>query len=274
MATYNSWEAGVERLDDSAAHHDRKFVVALARGLEVLRAFTPSEGLLGNREIAAHTGLAKATVSRLTYTLTALGYLTHLDRLEKYQLAPGALAIGYSTLANMRIRQVAKPHMRALANFCTASVALGTRDRLNAIYIEFCRGKSATMLRLGVGSRIPLATTAMDRALLAGSPFEERQWLLGQFARREGGKWPKMRPGLDERALKDVNTRGFSMTIGEWQSDINAVGVPLVPADGSSIFAFNCGAPAFDFSRSRLESDIGPRLPNTVRNIEAKLNGL
>jgi DNA-binding IclR family transcriptional regulator len=271
MAT-DSWRAGLERLDDSVAHNDRKFVVALARGLEVLRAFTPSEGLLGNQEIAARTGLAKATVSRLTYTLTTLGYLTHVDRLEKYQLAPGALAIGYSTLANMRIRQVAKPHMQALADYSGASVALGTRDRLNAIYIEFCRGKSATMLRLGVGARIPLATTAMGRALLAGAPGKDRQLLLRQIAQREGARWPKLRPSV-ERALKDVDNRGFSMSVGDWQSDINAVGVPLAPADGSGIFAFNCGAPAFHFSRSRLESDIGPRLLNTMRNIEAELRG-
>jgi hypothetical protein len=32
----------------SAAAGDRKFVTALARGLEVLRTFTPTEGLLGD----------------------------------------------------------------------------------------------------------------------------------------------------------------------------------------------------------------------------------
>ena len=82
----------------------------------------------------------------------------------------------------------------------------------------------------------------------------------------------EMRPGV-ERGLKEVEARGFIMSVGEWQSDINAVGVPLVPVDGSGIFAVNCGAPAFHFSRSRLENDIGPRLLNTMRNIEAELNG-
>jgi DNA-binding IclR family transcriptional regulator len=270
--TTDSWRAGIDRLDDGAARNDRKFVVALARGLEVLRAFTPSEGLLGNQEIATRTGLAKATVSRLTYTLTTLGYLAHIDRLEKYQLAPGALAIGYSTLANMRIRQVAKPHMQTLANYTGASVALGTRDRLNAIYIEFCRGKSATMLRLDVGARIPLATTAMGRALLAGSSTKDQQRLLRQIAQRERGKWAKIRPTV-ERAIKDIDDRGFSISIGEWQSDINAVGVPLTPPDGSGVFAFNCGAPAFHFSRTQLENEIGPRLLNMARNIEAELSG-
>jgi DNA-binding IclR family transcriptional regulator len=268
----DSWRLDIERVDDIGERHDRKFVVALARGLEVLRAFTPSEGLLGNQEIAARTGLAKATVSRLTYTLTTLGYLAHIDRLEKYQLAPGALAIGYSTLANMRIRQVAKPHMQALANYTGASVALGTRDRLNAIYIEFCRGKSATLLRLDVGARIPLATTAMGRGLLAGLPAKDRQRMMREIARREGGRWTKMRPGI-ERALRDIDNRGFSVSVGEWQSDINAVGVPLMPPDGSGVFAFNCGAPAFHFTRAQLENEIGPRLLNMTRNIEAELRG-
>lgn len=271
MAAYQTWKASGAGLKEAAPHDARKFVVALARGLEVLRIFTPGEGLLGNQEIAARTGLPKATVTRLTYTLTQLGYLTHLERLEKYQLAPAALAIGYSTLANMRIRHVARPHMQALANYAGASVSLGSRDRLNLLYVEHCRAKSAVMLRLDLGSRIPIATTAMGRAMLAALPEKERDWLLRHIARRESKQWPKVRVGI-ERAQKDLANRGFTLSVGEWQTDVTAVGVPLIPADGSGIFAFNCGAPAFHFSRERLENDIGPRLVNMVRNIEAELN--
>ena len=73
---------------------DRSFVVALSRGLDVLRAFHPNDGLLGNQEIAARTKLPKPTISRLTYTLTKLGYLTPVPRFEKYQLAPSAMVVG------------------------------------------------------------------------------------------------------------------------------------------------------------------------------------
>ncbi|WP_410315050.1 helix-turn-helix domain-containing protein, partial [Klebsiella pneumoniae] len=44
----------------------------------MLRCFTPRESLLGNQELAKKTGLPKPTVSRLTHTLTRLGYLRHL----------------------------------------------------------------------------------------------------------------------------------------------------------------------------------------------------
>ena len=72
---HESWDVAPAHGARAAAHGDRKFITALARGLEVLRVFTPTEGLLGNGEIAERTGLPKPTVSRLTYTLTkkALG---------------------------------------------------------------------------------------------------------------------------------------------------------------------------------------------------------
>src|SRR5580704_9133075 len=256
----------------SAAAGDRKFVTALARGLEVLRAFTPSEGLLGNQEIAQRTGLPKPTVSRLTYTLTKLGHLTHVPRLGKYQLAPAALAIGYSTLANMRIRQIARPFMQELANQSQAAVSLGSRDRLNIIYMEHCLSAGAVMRRLDLGSRIPIATTAMGRALLAVLPAKDRDWLMQHIARREGERWPKIRAGI-EQAVKDLARRGFTVSAGEWHPDVSAVGVPLIAPDGTGVFAFNCGAPAFQLTRERLESDVGPRLVNLVRNVEAALNG-
>jgi DNA-binding IclR family transcriptional regulator len=251
---------------------DRKFVSALARGLEVLRAFTPTEGLLGNGELVQRTGLPKPTVTRLTYTLTKLGYLTYVERLGKYQLAPAALALGYSALANMRIRQLARGPMQKLADYADASIALGTRDRLDLIYVEHCRSKHGMMLRLGLGSRIPIATTAMGRALIAGLPETERDWLLGYLRRDAGKGWPKLRAGI-ERAIEDVATRGFTLALGEWERDINAVGVPLLAPDGSGAFAFNCGAPSFHFTRDRLERDIGPRLVNLVRNVEVELSG-
>jgi DNA-binding IclR family transcriptional regulator len=273
LADSYPWSVAAPTARERPPVRDRKFVEALARGLEVLRAFTPTEGQLGNQEIAARTNLPKATVSRLTYTLTQLGYLTHVARLQKYQLAPAALSLGYSALVNMRIRQIARPYMQELANYASATVALGSRDRLNLIYIEHCRGKATPMLRLDLGSRIPIATTAMGRALLAAMPVKERSYLMGHIAKHEGERWPRIRAGI-ERAVKDLSARGFVLSIGDWQPDINAAGVPLIlQSDGAAAFAFNVGAPSFRLSKDHLENDIGPRLVNMVRNVEVALNG-
>ena len=68
-------------ISDSSREGDPNFVTALARGLELLRAFRPGDTLLGNQEFVRRTGFPKATVSRLAGTLVSLGYLRYDEAL-------------------------------------------------------------------------------------------------------------------------------------------------------------------------------------------------
>jgi len=251
---------------------DRSFVIALSRGLDVLRAFRPSDGLLGNQEIAARTNLPKPTISRLTYTLTKLGYLTPVPRFEKYQLAPAAMALGYSALANMGIRHVSDPYRDQLMRETGGAVAIGARDRLSMIYFGQSRSELTVGVLLDVGSKVPIATTAMGRAYLWALPEEERVTLMREIKDHVGPNWPKIREGI-ERAGECVAKHGFAMSAGEWHNDIHAVGVALKLNDGTGPYAFNCGAPAFKFSEVLLKNEIGPRLVSMVRNIEVAMTG-
>jgi len=245
---------------------DRQFVTALARGLEVLRVFKPGDVWLGNQDLAERTGLPKPTVSRLTYTLTQLGYLLYSEELGKYRLGAGVLALGYAMLAGMDIRERARPLMQRLADEVNAAVSLGTRDRLNMVYLETCRGPGALTLRLDVGSRIPIGTTAMGRALLAALPDSERDYLLSHLRKHHGRDFAPILKGV-EAAVRDVKTRGFCFSVGDWQRDVHAVGAPLVAPDGSAVFALNCGGPSFLLTREKLETEIGPRLAELARHL-------
>ncbi|PWV57767.1 IclR family transcriptional regulator [Plasticicumulans acidivorans] len=253
---------------DEELEKDRQFVTALARGLEVLRCFRPGERLLGNQDLVARTGLPKATVSRLSYTLTKLGYLSYSESLGKYALGTGVLSLGYALLSNLDIRQAARPLMQELAEHSQASVSIGARDRLEMVYVENCRSSATVTLRLDVGSRLPIATTAMGRAFLAALPEREREYLLDHIRARNPQDWPRIRQGVDH-ALIEYQERGYCLSLGDWQKDVHAVGVPLIQPDGSGIYAFNCGGPAFQIRRHMLEDDLGPRLVNLVRNVEA-----
>jgi DNA-binding IclR family transcriptional regulator len=252
---------------------DRSFVVALSRGLDVLRAFQPNDGLLGNQEIAARTNLPKPTVSRLTYTLTKLGYLTPVPRFEKYQLAPSAMALGYAALANLGVRHLSEPFREEVMRETGGAVAIGGRDRHSMIYFGQSRNGLTLGVQLDVGSRIPIATTAMGRAYLWSLAVEERTNLLRDLREHYGSRWTKMRDGI-ERSGEFVAKHGFAMSAGDWQDDVAAVGVALKLNDGTGPYAFNCGAPAFRFTEDRLRNDIGPRLVAMVRNIEAALGGM
>jgi DNA-binding IclR family transcriptional regulator len=249
---------------------DRQFVNALARGLELLRCFGPDEVYLTNAELAKRSSLPRPTVSRLTHTLTTLGYLNYSESLGKYQLGAGVLALGYRMLSTMDLRKLARPLMEELAEYAQASVSLGARDRLSMVYVESCRSSANVTLRLDVGARIPMATTAMGKALLCVLPEAERNYLLDRVRQRDEASWPQIKAGV-EQGFKDYQDRGFCMSAGEWQGDVHAVGVPVRGLDGEQVMAFNCGGPAFLLSHARLEEDLGPKLVQLVRRIDTIL---
>ena len=160
---------------------DRSFVVALSRGLDVLRAFHPNDGLLGNQELAARTNLPKPTISRLTYTLTKLGYLTPVPRFEKYQLAPSAMALGYAALANLGVRHLSEPYREELMRETGGAVAVGGRDRHSMIYF----GQSRTgLLGVQLGTRLYLVATRRRTLRLVARVARSLRQSLVQNARR------------------------------------------------------------------------------------------
>lgn len=252
---------------------DRKFVASLARGLEVLRAFRARDGFLGNLEIAERTGLPRPTVSRLTYTLCQLGYLTRVPRTGKYQLAPAAITLGYAALVNLGVRTIARPRMKAVAERLAAPIAMGVLDRNRALYLDIARGSATFTVQLEVGARIPLAKTAMGWALLAVLDDRKRDRIFERLADRHSEEWPALRPGI-ERAIEEYAKTGYVICSGSWRPDINAVGVPLATADESEIYAFNCGGPPHQFDRRSMTSTFGPALRELVQSIESELNGV
>lgn len=252
---------------------DRQFVTALARGLDILRCFSRHSPVLGNAEIAQRTRLPKPTVSRLTHTLTELGYLDYSLESGRYSLAAGALALGYSYLAALDVREVARPLMQELANYAQGTVSLGARDQLHMVYLEICHGNPMFQMRMEVGARVPHGTTAMGRAYLCALSEEERAERMENFRRiSKKEDWETIKTGI-EKAVRDYQKYGFCLSLGDWNKDVYAVGVPIVSRDGKRILAFNCSGPIFDMTRQRLLQDIGPRLVQLRDKVYAATHG-
>jgi DNA-binding IclR family transcriptional regulator len=258
-------------VDDSgpAPADDPQMVAALQRGLEMLRCFHPQDQALGNQELAQRSGLPNSTVSRLTYTLSALGYLNYLEDIGKYRIAVPVLGLGNAYLGSIRAREVARPLMREVARFAGRGslVGLGACDGHKMVYVACARGTGPVSLQLDVGSRISLSRSSLGKAYLAAASEAERAALMERLrAETDPRDWPRTEDGL-LRAIEEIQTLGFCMTIGEWQPDVSSVGVPLPPRPGSSdpLLSCSCGAPSFLLTRDLLKNEIGPRLVEIAR---------
>jgi len=259
-----------EAMVGSSSEHDRKFVSALARGMELLAVFRPGHALLGNAELALATGIPKATVTRLTYTLTKMGYLDHERSLGKYQLSASILALGYPFLANLRVRHVGHDDFQKLADIAGGWVGVAGRSKLNMIFVDTCSAKDITTLRLELGSCVTMVNSAVGRAFLGGVSESERLYFFDHFARRLGPAWKKVKPSV-EASVAEVHDRGFCIVDGEWHRDVRAVAAPLISPDGKTILAVNCGGPSFVITAKRLENELGPRLQHLCRSIAPML---
>ncbi|WP_206677620.1 IclR family transcriptional regulator [Tabrizicola fusiformis] len=245
---------------------------SLTRGLEILRAFTANDSTLGNQDLIERTGLPKATVSRLTATLVALGYLHYDDRLGRYSIGPATVSLGYSALSSSAVVHIGRPLMQELADKTGVAVALGTRDGLEMVYLASCRSMSPVTLRLNVGSRLPIWRTAMGLAYLAEMRPEIRDLVLEEVVRAEPAQETQIRDLVAE-AIQSYQTLGFVTTLGNWYSYINAVGVAFRPTDGSPLVALTCGGIVDIVPKQTCLEQVGPDLVRTVSRLRAVLTG-
>jgi DNA-binding IclR family transcriptional regulator len=266
-----TFETLLELPSTASGKSDRQFVTALARGLEVLRAFAPQDGSLGNQEIAERTGLPKPSISRMTHTLTMLGYLEYIPRFSKYRIGLGVLALGHACIGGTALRHAAKPHMQKLAGYADATVAFGGRDRLNMVYLDVYRGNHTAAFSLDAGSRIPIHKSAMGYAYLWGIPEKERKVFLQAIRKRTGAESRTVTKRI-ETAFKSLERSGFCIAEGTYERGMNGVGAALVLHGGTEVYAFSAFAPAFQFPVERLKSDIGPRLVALVNSLQVDLN--
>ena len=255
------------------AKEDRHFVTALARGMEVLACFHSADRLLGNQEIAQRCQLPKSTVSRLTYTLTRLGYLIHVEELGKYRLGVATFALSSTMVESTDVNEVAGPLMQELADFARAEVALGARDDLSMVYLVHSRGKDLHNRQLRIGSRLPLAVTAMGRAWLAGCEPADREAVLHTLSQQRPKDWPRLSLEIDE-ALQQHRRDGVTLVVGRWRPGINSIARPLRLGGGRPLLALSCGGPDFVLPPDYLMHAIRPRLIELAARIETAMRRL
>lgn len=247
---------------------DRNFVEALARGLRILQVFHSSEERLSNLEIAHRCGLPKSTVTRLTYTLTTLGFLHHIADLGRYRIGLATLTLAHVAHARLDLRAASDAALQALADSTHTMISLGIRDDLSVLYIDCRRSQStAVTLNLDVGSRLALGTTAVGRAHIAIMGAAERRSVMQRLQALGEAQWPAIEQGI-ARAFSELSEIGCVTSFGEWNKEINGIAVPLRLGAELPPVVINAAAPSRTMSAGHFISDVRPRLIATARMIE------
>ncbi|MCD9149700.1 IclR family transcriptional regulator [Pseudophaeobacter flagellatus] len=244
---------------------DKRFANTLARGLNVLRAFGPNDDGLGNLEISERTGLPRSTVSRLTFTLCALGYLTHGHHHDKYRLGPAALALGNIAGASFGFVETAGPIMQRLADATKTLTGVAIQDDGKMLIVKTWRPRNSTTIWLNVGYRMPILASSTGAAFLGALGRSELAKLTQSMAPQDQGQYQE----AWAEAQADLLSDGYAFVRGEqrFNRSINAIAAPYRPSEFGEPVAFLSGARTVDLTDDLITESVGPALVTAVQEL-------
>ena len=189
-----------------------KRVNSLIRGLEILESFTPSESHLTLQELSTRTGLPKTTVHRFLKTLLTMNYVTLDPRTKAYSLAPRVMALGFSVLSGMDLRQTALPYMESLSRETDQNVNLAVLDRTEMLFIERITVRRIINTNLYVGSRLNCYQTAVGGSFIAFLSGDKYDRLLTDLLKdKEAVKFIGRRGEKLDAILEEVRNKGYAV---------------------------------------------------------------
>lgn len=255
--------------EDDEAQSDPNFMMSLARGLEVLTAFSDQRRSLTMAQISHKTGISRASVRRCLHTLIQLGY-AEADG-NQFSLKPKVLTLGYSYLSSTPLTVSAHPYLNQISRSLNESCSLAVLQDDEVLYV----GRSATSrimsVSLTTGSRLPAYCTALGRVLLAHLPpagldaYFERVPLVAMTE-----KTVVSQSRLRE-ILSEVRAQGYAMVEEELEVGLRSIAVPVRGASGNVLAALNIGAHAARVSSRRMTDDFLPALLNGAQELSILL---
>ena len=236
------------------------FIEALARGLEVITAFTPNRPRMSLTEVATATGLARPTARRILLTLRELGYV-RADA-AGFALTPRVLELGVAYVRSMGLWDVARPHLEELSERTDESCSVAQLDGPDIVYVARVSVPKIVALTVQIGTRFPALPTSLGKVLLAALPPDEVDTVLSGPTR--SGLVPRWRPDRAERdaELREVRARGWALTDEQLARGIRSVAAPLRDGTGRVIAAVNVNTHA---AETPVEHLIERHLPPLLR---------
>jgi IclR family transcriptional regulator, pca regulon regulatory protein len=246
---------------------ERYYVEALARGLDILEAFSESQTSLSLTEIAAAAGLGKSTAFRFVYTLEELGYLARDPETKRYRPGLKVLRLGFTALNSLGLRQIAQPHLKALSARCGETTNMTIRDGAEVVYIARNRTQQIVGINLSIGSRLPGYCTSMGKAQLIDLRVDELRDLLGDgpYPQRGPNTLTSLEALLAE--LEKVRQQGYAVNDEELAAGLRSVAAPIRDCDGEIVAAINISVPSARISRRQLEEGFAPMVRDTAQEI-------
>ncbi|MCF8042479.1 MAG: helix-turn-helix domain-containing protein [Desulfarculaceae bacterium] len=220
------------------ARKQRHFVQALARGLNVLQAFSAEHSRLTLSQISERTGFNVVAVQRYTDTLMEMGFLKR-NRHREFFLGPGVLSLGFAFLNRTELKKIAEEYISEFSDRVGRTLNMAILDGAEIIFIYRKEVHRFLSYDLHAGSKLPAHCTGSGKCLLAGLDDDSLKELLRESDLYRVTAHTIVDPEVLWKDLMLTRKRGYSIADREWISDLYSLGVPIINREGKMEAAVN-----------------------------------
>jgi IclR family pca regulon transcriptional regulator len=252
-----------------AVASDPNFMLSLARGLQVLQAFSDQRRSLTIAQLSHRTGIPRASVRRCLHTLTALGYAEAEN--NHFSLKPKVLSLGYSYLSSTPLTVSAHPYLNRISRSLNESCSLAVLQDDEVLYVGRSAASRIMSVSLTTGSRLPAYCTALGRVLLAHLPPAELGAYLERVPLKAMTEFTVVNPDRLKEILEGVRTDGYAILEEELEIGLRSIAVPVRGASGNVLAALNIGAHAARVPKRKMQDEFLPALLQGAQDLSILL---
>lgn len=223
-------------------------------------------------EVADRTGLTRAGVRRLLYTLVKLGYARISN--GRFSLSPRILDLGFSYLSSLTARGVAQPVIEGLAREVNELCTMSVLDGREIVYVIRVEIRTPLTRSLGIGSRLPAFATSMGRVLLAGENDEAvNTFVLSQDLRRIT-RYTNTDPQQLAKEIRKVRREGWSLVKQELELGVCGLSAPVRDARGRVVAAASISFNMARFDERQAMHSFLPKLLTVAEEISLGIRSM
>lgn len=245
-------------------------VRSVEKALSILEAVAAERDGLTAQQISDRFNLPYATAHRMVTTLSRLGYL-HFQRSHKiYRIGPRVLRLYNPGTHQATLGRLVYPHLAKLSQESGAAVHLAVRSGQEVVYLDTVLPPDAYARYTPVGTRAPVHSTALGKALLAFSPDEEIDETLENYEFRAFTPNTITSESDMRQAIELVRSNGFSFDDEESTLGLHCVASVIVNAHGLPEAAISISSEKSPFTEADLHNHAA-RVCDVCREASAAL---
>jgi len=214
-------------------------VPSTMRAMRVLEFLAHSKRGASVSNISRSLALPKSSTFMLLKTLEQEGYLQRSAWSGKFYFGVRLVRLCRSALANLDLREVARPWLTNLMRQTGITVHLAVLEGSEAVIIDRISPPGSTAGADWVSRRLDVNCTGVGKALAAYLPEEQFERLITsqRFARHNDNTIVTV-PGLKKELYK-VREQGYALDDEEDEIGVRCVGVPILDSNQQAFAAIS-----------------------------------